>query len=645
MERRDFLGIAFNGAVLLPFGARFCWSDTNSSSMLADAQDVKSITQLEWALQPNPRAVPSWFEDDRVQAHTRLQRSLANTPEFINAAQYTSELGAHVLSRHFKSRGEPSWARTSPDRVRNMIDDAHKHGLRIIAYYWHMANDEQLRAHPEWACKDDHGAPSKAARGIFMDLASPYRDVVQQDLLQLAEMGVDGFFFDAEHLPHDGCFHSEIQREFQQVTGLQPPNSTNERDARFQQYMQFHAYVVEKAFNDWRNAVLERYPNVVFIISAASMPALIDRRLSTNLVRIADSAKHEFRLATKGSYNLAVFKRRGGMTPPPDDVRIALGWALMRDSANGRAPRIGAPDFATPDGTEAFAAAVVTWGGIANINLTEEHMPPQNAAGESDREGYRRAFALGNAVSPHLAGTKPLRWAAVHFSEIARNARGTDFEKAWREVLWPINGVFASAVAEGLPIGTIDDYQLEHNMLDGYEVLFIADRAALTQAQARNVAAFQSAGGTVLYHDSSFRWDDPGRVDNAESRMRDTLRSVASRNAPVIVKTRSGAHAVPFYSASKKRLVVAVTTDFTWIDATQSITSPEDNNRRDRRQLPPRGPAASDVVINVRADSGSATEVLTGQKLQTTHTNGFLQVRVPSFRTAAFVVFNDVQLP
>jgi hypothetical protein len=41
--------------------------------------------------------------------------------------------------------------------------------------------------------------------------------------------------------------------------------------------------------------------------------------------------------------------------------------------------------------------------------------------GKTPVAGLKQAFALGKLVSPHLARTKPLRWAPVHFGERSRD--------------------------------------------------------------------------------------------------------------------------------------------------------------------------------------------------------------------------------
>ena len=109
-------------------------------------------------------------------------------------------------------------------------------------------------------------------------------------------------------------------------------------------------------------------------------------------------------------------------------------------------------------------------------------IPP--AEGKTPLPALEAAFELGRDVSPHLAAARPVRWAAVHFAEGARNARNQNYLLAWEEVLWPLVGSFQALSEDGLPVGIVNDHQLERGELGGYRVLVLPDRAALTPRAA-----------------------------------------------------------------------------------------------------------------------------------------------------------------
>jgi len=660
MHRRDFLRhsfIAFNGALLVTCDGGGAEARTELGELPAPDGTLPAETTAEAARQADSFLVegwkfaapagplPAWHEGNRVQPGTRLDlRRWLGKPEFTEASAASAELGAKVLTRHFKSGPEPSWADSRPETVRAMIEAAHARGQRIVAYYWHMADAEAEKEHPDWLCRTVDGRPSPASRGNFLDLSSAWRDRVRENLLQLAEMGVDGFFFDSTHLPRTGCFGTALQREYEARTGRTAPTAASDRDPAFQHYLEFHALQIEEAFDDWRRTVKARFPQCVFVVSATFLPALVDRRHTTNLVRIADCTKHEFRLALKVSISQGAF-RRTSLLEPADTIRMAFGWALLRDSADGRPPRIVFPGMGDRPNVEAFVAAVVTWGAIANINFSEPDLiRPTTARGTILRDAYRRAFELGDLVSPALSGTRPVRWAAVHFSEIARNARGTDAQRMWREVLWPAMGAFGAAIREGVPVGVVNDYQLARGELDGYRVLFLADAVALTPPQAAAVERFAAGGGTVIRHDANNVWHTQAGFDAAETRVREQLRRLAMSSAPVQVSGAGPFQAAAYRHTGSGRTVVAITNDFGWVSAPQygARSDVEEVEEVPARGLTPRPAAIRDLVVRVPSAAGvkSARELITGRDLDVATSGSDVKIAVPEFGTWAVVQLN-----
>src|SRR4029453_7067717 len=121
----------------------------------------------------------------------------------------------------------------------------------------------------------------------------------------------------------------------------------------------------------------------------------------------------------------------------------------------------------------ALPATLLTFGAIANMDVYERSLRQEDRRGKPPVAGLKRAFALGKLVSPHLARAQPLRWAAVHFGERSRNHRGVNYLAMWEQVLWPLVGPYKVLSEDGLPIGVVNDEQLEQGELDGYSILIL----------------------------------------------------------------------------------------------------------------------------------------------------------------------------
>jgi hypothetical protein len=580
----------------------------------------------------NHRSLPQWFLGNRVKGHTRLSRNRwEGEDEFEQAAAGFKALGAGVFTRHVKTADERPWPSTLWKQI---VDEAHAQGVRIVTYYWHMAEAAQAAKHEDWVCKDADGAVISDRRGTNLDITGPYREVVLARLRRLAELGADGFMFDERHLPPEGCWGSALEAAWTAETGKPAPRP-DEGDRDYRRFLDFKARKIEDTFAYWRDAIKADHPNVVFFVSTTTIPALTDREMTTRLARVADSSKNEYRLALAPGLSKNVFEDNPDLAVPADHVRQAVGWTVLRDSADGRSPHIWVKGVPNIDHARAAAGSLIAFGCIANMDVDEQSLLGRQdpAPGKTPLDALRAAFALGNVASPHLAGAPPLRWAAVHFAEGARNARRASYRRAWQEVLWPLVGAFQALSEDGLPVGIVNDFQLERGELDGYRVLVLADPAKLTAGQRRAVAAFADAGGAVIKNDPAWAWSDPARQEAAFSAFRAALRPLA-RSAPLrVAGGPEGRYGIAYHAAD--RLAVAVTNDFGWVQLSDRRNIPDEVN--------PPAPPAEGVTISWRrgllpVPSLRAVEVVSGRTLTVEVVAGRFRVRLPPFPHLALLV-------
>jgi hypothetical protein len=588
------------------------------------------------AIMRRARSLPDWFLANRVKGNTRLGfRRWHDEREFAEAAKGFKALGAGAFTRHVKSRDEDPW----PSAVwQQIIDEAHGEGLRIVTYYWHMSEATLAAEHEEWICKEPECAtPSPDDRGTPLDITGPYREVVLDRLRMLAAMGADGFMFDERHLPPTGCWCSALADAWTTETGLPVPADPDEADPVYRQFLDFKARKIEDTFAYWRDRVHADYPQVVFVVSTTTIPALTDREMTTRLARIADSAKNEYRLAISPALNKHVFECNPDLAEPSDQVREALGWTLLRDSGDGRPPYVWVSGVPNDKHARAAAGSLLTFGCIANMDVDEQSLLGEAAPapGKTPLDALRAAFELGRRASPHLAGARPVRWAALHFAERARNARGNCYRAAWEQVLWPLVGAFQALCEDGLPVGIVNDSQLERGELADYRLLVLPDPNGLTTAQQRAAAEFAAGGGIVIENDPAWAWSDPAGQDAAFAAFRAEIRPHA-RSAPIrVTGGPAGSYAVAYRSAD--RLVVAVTNDFDWVQITNRRNVPSHTN--------PPAPPAEGVTVTWGRGFGlpelprlRAVEVIHRQTLDVVAVADRHRVTLPRFSFMALLV-------
>jgi hypothetical protein len=605
--------------------------------------------------------LPAWFDANRVQGHTRLGLSrYGDTPQFANAGAAFAALGAGAFTRHVKSRDDdPWWPSEEPvgpfdsdNLVKDFIDEAHAAGLKIVAYYWHMSEATFANLRPEWVCKKRDGVtPISGPRrsGLLLDITGPYGEVVLTRLRELAIMGADGFFFDFRHLPPRGCWETALAQDWEARTGERPPRP-EDANPDYRAFLDFKAQRIEETFIHWRDVVKAEHPDVVFIVSTTTIPALTDREMTTRLARVADSAKNEYLHAVNPNFNKKVFDDPT-LNRPATHVRQALGWTVLRDASGGRPPHIWAAGVPNDEHARAFAASLITFGCVANMDVHEVTLggSEDTPAGKTPRAALEAAFKLGCDASPHLAGTEPVRWAAVHFSERIRNERGADYSAAWREVLWPLVGTFQVLAEDGLPVGVVNDHQLEEDELEGYRLLVLPNEDELTEGEQRVVTRFQRRGGAVIANEAAWQWSDRDGNAAAAAAFREAIAPHVA-GAPLQVAGvggRTRRYAVAY--RDHDRLVVAVTNDFSWVQiawtegAENAAAPPADGVRvmwRKGHGLPERPPPWPPFRRL------QAIEAINNEKtLEIVEIDGGYRVDLPRFPCMALVVVSLTRRP
>jgi len=609
------------------------------------------------------RTLPDWFEEHRVQAHfeNAIQDDLAGLYQELHPA--IRSMGATALTRILKTTAEGAWWPTTAgythellggrDLGREIARHAHEHGLRTIAYYRIMCDDFVEQEHPEWLCRDAAGKlvleprtrrrPNEADRKHVICFNSPARELVKTRLLELADRGVDGIYFDSWHMP-EVCTCDNCQAAFRLQTGQAMDVAAKRGSDEYRRNADFVARSIVRNFLDWEQAVKAKHPHVIFAIGSSLYPCFdTQMQLTASLLQISDTSKTEFSKPFGGSLPppgadagvQAASRRRPYMDDsfalPAYDLQNALGWSFTRDSCDGRPPLMWIPFTKTEDEALFSTAAAVSYGCIASIHPTGLWSRQSPTIQASAAEIYKPCYALGERVSPHLATARPLRFALIHISERSRNARIADPRALWVEFFAPVLGAFETLKEAHWPVATINDLQLEQRIPAETRVVILPHAQEITDAQRSVLRDFESAGGTVVRLDTDGDWH--GKAEKSQ-RKQDLLAKLTARidSPPVRARGPAAMHAVFFQTVDSQKTVVCLVNGFGWFRSEREPSGTAAN------QNPP--PPCSGVVIEV-ADSHRtvrrALEAVTGQELTVRRENGKTSILVPDFSVMACI--------
>jgi len=587
--------------------------------------------------------LPRWYEAHRVHLHTRLSLPYRErTPEvFRTAGKRFREMGARVFVRHLKAAGEGAWWPTEHGQRdprttdhenlgQFLIDEAHANDCRLIAYYRHMEDYRLANEHPGWVSRRWTGETYEA-RGPKLCFNSPYADFVEKRLLELVDLGADGIYFDEVHMEKAGCWCYHCREQFRDATGLEFPERPDPFDPVWLKLAEFTNASMERTFRQWRRAVHERDPDVVLLIGSHSWPSMAERHMTHRLFRIADSVKTEFVTGAR-DWPSAIFPVPESLAPLDRETRISLGYALSRDSADGRPPHVWVNDLPGSEAARFAAAGVMAHGCIANLDVPEATIPNPD---------FEPALALGETVSSALAETRPVPWALLHYPETARDRFLYEPEKAWTELLYPFYRAYASLRRAGLPVAVVTDSRLAEGVPAECELLFLPGPDALTPAMEKSVAAFEERGGTVVAGEPGWRWGEvrDGPPDPEFHAAVDPL----ADSAPVrVTGGPEYLHAGVFRprrgtgrdgAGREDELVVTLAHRFGWVH--DAIHAAKENEEASAPDAPV---PCRDVRLHLsERPAGEIVEVVSGRILDPERAEGGWVVPVPEFNPMAVV--------
>ena len=506
-----------------------------------------------------------WFYAHRVQGHIELGRKGIEKKHFFKIASIFRQLGAKIFVRYIKSAGEGAWW---PSKVGNIIpeavtrniafeiiQEAHKEQCKIIVYYRHMEDKYMASNNPSWQCRGPDGESIRTKRGIYLCFNSPYLNYLIIRLKELVFLGADGFYFDETHMPKTGCWCNFCREKFHLETGLKHPPKRNVKDPLWHKLVDFNNKTIENGFRKIRDELHTQKPEIVLIISGHHWPAMTDRHLSNQLFRLAHSLKTEFSVPIRVRRD-AIFKPHRKMIPFEKDIKLALGYTLSRDAANGNPAHVWIHGVPNKKSSLYAVAGVVTHGCIASLSIDKEQIPDFM---------FQDAFSLGNKISHYFTNFTSYNFTAIHYSETARDQYATRPQMALKYVIYPVYGAFSILLRKRIPVSFVTDSQLEEGKLEGVKVLFVPCRDGLSLPMIEKIDEFVENGGVVLHNIKNWEWHKSKGCEEAKKQFLSQIEPALAKLQVQVLGGPKKMHVATYVSPDRKSLTISLCNDFSWV--------------------------------------------------------------------------------
>ncbi|ALJ04461.1 hypothetical protein APS56_04590 [Pseudalgibacter alginicilyticus] len=596
---------------------------------------VYSQTEPNWIDQVTNYQQPSWFNRERVQIHTRLAAPYYNNPDhpiYSNwARDVISVIGATVFTRHIKTNDDPihwqsswgKWTDFAENRniIQEAINEAHTHNTKMIGYYNHYSDGYIRDNYPEYKCKDVNGNDIiREGRGTMICFNSPYIDLLATRLIEFAQMGGDGLYFDEIHMPREGCWCNYCKTKFNELTGQTAPTTINVNSQLYKDYQNFNNESVVEGFYKLRQTLEAENPDLVMIIGSNTLPKLTERHLNTNLFRLAHAHKTEWDISQRTLSSVP-----NGIMVPDEKVWRGLSYTFSRDISDGRPAHYWVPgmSFVPSKDILGATAGLISFGNIANLDMRETLSPDLD---------FINAVTYGNNVSSVFEDSKPNRWLLIHFNEKALETYSGETANGWSNFLSPFYGSYYAASENKLSVGIITDSQLKQGLFQGAKVLFTPNTETISAELQIKIDEFESQGGVVITEDPSWEWENGGTdFNNAKNEFQAILNNVYSQ--PLFKSNGgSGFYYVNYFEkndAGKFKYIASYSNELEWV--TVGATAQTNGN------LQPDPISGIKLIVNSGQIPTSVRNVLTDTPVSFNISNGVLSLDVPNFQNSGLI--------
>ncbi|ABL78948.1 alpha-amylase family protein [Thermofilum pendens] len=396
----------------------------------------------------------------------------------------------------------------SRDLLREVVEEAHRRGIKVVAMIGHTTNPELYSSHPEWAQRDRNGrvihmdtdpqGVKDKVRWPLMCLNSPFLDYVLREAEEVLRYGVDGVFLDSFRYMPDverACFCENCRKAYAEEVGGELPSEEDWDSEAFRRAFAWRYRVNVKALERVKDFVRKAKPGAFLVYN--SHPAGWRGRANTIVEMSRNAVDVVFAEGSEADYQPPGFLA--------EIVKLSKAMGAKRVWATRNSFHMAL--------TTTTTSPVVVRQGIREIFAAggEPMLLVFSSAFVQSPKGLKaaaQAFREVEALEEYMEGAERLRYAGVVYSNRSRDWLGRSDP---RHVTDEARGLYYALAYSGYPVDFVSDTQLDSGELKGYRVLLLGSVASMSRRGVASLAERAARGLGVVATYLTSTMDEDGR--------------------------------------------------------------------------------------------------------------------------------------
>lgn len=422
-------------------------------------------------------------------------------------AELAKNLHANVLvvfardpwGRIYYRGGEvgPEHPKMKNDFLRELITEAKKKGIRVVAMIGHTANKYLYIIHREWVQVNVRGETillehvpntTKNYEPEWPQLCinSPFIEHVKKEIMEVLRLGVDGVFLDSFRYqpdPERACYCKWCREAFRMEYGYDMPTKPSWSDSRWRRLWDWRYKVVARRIKELYELTKKHNEQALFMYN--SHPGGWAGR--TN--RVVEEAR---------DYIDVVYAECSEVDhQPPGFITEMVKLTKAMNS--------GKPVWASRNYFHLYRTVQATTGVAIRQGLREVIIaggspwllvfPSTYKQSPELLDAAKQVFQEHEVLEEYLEGVEPIRYAGIVVSNKSRDHYGRLRPQKYVD---EIRGFYYALTHSHIPVEFISEKDLTLDNMRKYRVLILANTVCMDDHIINNIAEYVEKGGKIL---------------------------------------------------------------------------------------------------------------------------------------------------